>query len=328
VALESGRVLLHCRLLDRLGEGGMGVVWNAVDTTLDRQVAIKILPEVFAADVERLARFEREAKLLASLNHPNIAVVYGLHHDAGVHFLAMELVRGRLLTDEIARGLHPARVLELAVAIADGLAAAHRQRVIHRDLKPDNIMVGDDGRPKILDFGLAKLGGVSSSPVSESSATTLRAATTTQVGSLIGTVAYMSPEQAQGKPVDSRSDIFSIGIVLYEMIARRRPFGGDNSASIISAILRDTPAPISESNPSSPAPLARVVSRCLEKHPEARYPDASALREDLEAVRRALASSASGTAVPARAGARIWRDRSTTSRRARIWTPIASPTTA
>ncbi len=280
-------MLLHYRLIERLGEGGMGVVWKAIDTTLDREVAIKILPAAFAADPERLSRFEREAKLLASLNHPNVAAVYGLHEDAGVRFLAMELVRGRSLTEAIAGGLSPTRVVELAVAIADGLAAAHRQRVIHRDLKPDNIMIGDDGRPKILDFGLAKLGASAASP---DAPTILREATTTQAGSLLGTVSYMSPEQAQAKPVDPRSDVFSFGIVLYEMTTGRRPFAGDNSVSTLTAILRDAPAPIAQLQPAAPAPLDRIIRRCLEKAPDARYTDASQLASDLRALHGDLVS--------------------------------------
>ena len=153
--IEPGAMLLHYRLVELLGEGGMGVVWKATDTNLEREVAIKILPAAFAADQERLARFEREAKLLASLSHPNVAAIFGLHEAGGLRFLAMELVRGGTLTEEIARGLAPSRLVELAAAIADGLAAAHREHVTHRDLKPDNILIDLDGRPKILDFGLA-----------------------------------------------------------------------------------------------------------------------------------------------------------------------------
>ncbi len=290
LSIEPGAALLHYRLVERLGAGGMGVVWKAVDTTLDREVAIKILPEEFANDQERMARFEREAKLLASLNHPNVAAVYGLHQVAGVRFLAMELVRGRTLTAEIAAGLAPSRVVDLAAAIADGLAAAHRQHVIHRDLKPDNIMIDPDGRAKILDFGLAKLRGDAPTPDAE---TALREATTTRKGALLGTVAYMSPEQAQGQPVDTRSDIFSFGIVLYEMTTGRRPFGGDNMISILSSILRDTPPPVTQLVPSAPAPLDRIVRRCLEKNPDARYADASAVRNEMLALRSDLASDPS-----------------------------------
>ncbi len=294
--LEPGQKLLHYRLVERIGRGGMGEVWRATDTTLDRDVAIKILPPEFSADPERLSRFEREAKVLASLNHPNIAGVFGLHEDGGVRFLAMELVRGRTLTELIASGLSPDRVLELALAAADALAAAHRQRVTHRDLKPDNIMVDEDGRLKVLDFGLAKLGAIETSP---DSPTEMRGATATQHGSLLGTVAYMSPEQAQGKPVDPRSDIFSLGIVLYEMACGRRPFEGDNAVSILSAILRDTPAAVTTSSPGVPRPLERVIARCLEKDPAARYADASELRGELRGLQGSATSGAalSGTAL-------------------------------
>ena len=303
MSLESGTMLLHYRLVQRLGEGGMGVVWKAIDTSLEREVAIKILPEAFAADPERLVRFEREAKLLASLNHPNVAAVFGLHEAQGVRFLAMELVRGRSLTDEISRGLAPKRVLELAVAIADGLAAAHRQHVTHRDLKPDNIMIGDDGRPKVLDFGLAKLGGATASP---DAPTLVREATTTQAGSILGTVSYMSPEQAQGKPVDPRSDIFSLGIVLYEMTTGRRPFAGDNSVSILTSILRDTPAPVTDSQPAAGAPLDRIIRRCLEKNPDRRYADASELASDLRALYGDLVSGPRGLGIPPRRSRGLW----------------------
>jgi dienelactone hydrolase len=296
--LTPGLTLLHYRLIERLGEGGMGIVWKAVDTTLDREVAIKILPEAFAADPERLARFEREAKVLASLNHPNVAAVYGLHHVDGVRFLAMELVRGRSLAEEIHRGLAPSRTVELALAIADGLAAAHRQGVTHRDLKPDNVMIDADGRPKILDFGLAKTG--TAAAANPDAPTQLREQTTTQQGTLMGTVAYMSPEQAQGKPVDPRSDVFSLGIVIYEMATGRRPFAGDNTVSTLTAILRDTPARVTSIAPSAPAPLDKIVARCLEKDPARRYVDASGVRDDLRALQAQLISSPAGTGVPSR----------------------------
>ncbi|HEX4824412.1 MAG TPA: protein kinase [Candidatus Polarisedimenticolaceae bacterium] len=290
-------MLLHYRLIERLGEGGMGVVWKAVDTTLDREVAIKILPAAFAADPERLHRFEREAKVLASLNHPNVAAVYGLHQADGIRFLAMELVRGRSLAEEIHRGLVPGRTVELALAIADGLAAAHRNGIVHRDLKPDNVMIDAEGRPKILDFGLAKTGVAGPAP---DAPTQLREQTTTQQGTLMGTVAYMSPEQAQGKPVDPRSDVFSFGIVLYEMATGRRPFAGDNTVSTLTAILRDTPARVTSVAPSAPEPLDKIVARCLEKDPARRYADASGVRDDLRALQTQLISAPLGARIPTR----------------------------
>ncbi len=287
IELGPGTVLLHYRLLEPLGEGGMGVVWKAVDTALDREVAIKVLPAAFAADPGRLTRFEREAKLLASLSHPNIAAIYGFHEAEGVRFLAMELVRGTTLTEEISRGLTPMRVVELAATIADGLAAAHREHVTHRDLKPDNIMIDRDGRPKILDFGLAKLG---SEATSDDAETALRDATITRQGTVLGTVAYMSPEQAQGRSVGPRSDIFSLGIVLYEMTTGKRPFTGDNSVSIITSILRDTPEPVTRVVRTAPTPLGDIIRRCLEKNPEDRYDDASGVRDDLVTLRDQLVS--------------------------------------
>jgi dienelactone hydrolase len=301
MALTDGQLLGPYEILGALGAGGMGEVYRARDTSLDREVAIKVLPPAFAVDPERLSRFEREAKLLASLNHPNVAAVYGLHEADGIRFLAMELVAGGTLTEEIARGLAPTRVVEIAAKIADGLSAAHREHVIHRDIKPDNIVIDRDGRPKILDFGLAKVSLFATAPEEE---TALREATMTREGMVLGTVAYMSPEQAQGQAVDPRSDVFSFGIVLYEMATGRRPFGGENSISTLSAILRDTPPSILEAAPSTPPPLERIVRRCLEKRPEDRYPDASELRDDLLELRNQLVSGSGQTAVAPRGSRR------------------------
>ncbi len=284
-------MLLHYRLENRIGEGGMGEVWKATDTTLDREVAIKLLPATFARDPERVARFEREARLLASLNHPNIAAVYGLHADGEVHFLAMELVRGHTLTQEILGGLTAHRVIDLGITISDALSAAHRQHVIHRDLKPDNIMIDEAGRPKVLDFGLAKLDALG---ISQEAKTSLM----TQQGALVGTIAYMSPEQAEGKPVDPRSDVFSLGVVLYELTTGCRPFGGETSLSILTSILRDTPRPVTECQPATPERLDRIIRRCLEKHPEGRYPNASALRDELRALKAELTSDPGRIAIP------------------------------
>lgn len=289
--VTPGSMLLHYRLLEQLGSGGMGVVWKAIDTALEREVAIKLLPEAFAADPERLARFAREAKMLASLNHPNVAAIYGLHEDGGIRFLAMELVRGSSLKDEISRHITPERVVDLAVGIADGLAAAHRQHVVHRDLKPDNIMIDAEGRPKILDFGLAKL--MAGDALSDT-ATAVRDSVETRRGAIVGTVAYMSPEQAEGKTIDIRSDIFSLGIVLYEMTTGRRPFGGENSVSTLTSILRDTPVPVSRIVPDAPPPLDSAIRHCLEKEPSKRYQSAALLRDDLRTLRGDVISHPGG----------------------------------
>jgi serine/threonine protein kinase len=237
MGVEAGHTLLHYRLIEQIGEGGMGVVWKAVDTNLDRPVAIKFLPESFAGDPDRLARFEREAKLLASLNHPNIAIVHGLHEDRGMRFLAMELIEGKNLAELLPRdGFSLTRLLEIAIPLADAVSCAHRAGITHRDLKPDNIMIDGAGRLRVLDFGLAKL----QEPSGPAEATALPTATrVTGEGKIVGTVAYMSPEQAEGKPVDPRSDIFSLGTILYELSTGKRPFRGDTSMSTLSAILQE-----------------------------------------------------------------------------------------
>ena len=232
--LKPDQTLLHYRLIDKLGEGGMGVVWRAVDTTLDREVAIKILPETFAADPERLARFEREAKLLASLNHPNVAAIYGIHETEGVRFIAMELVDGEDLSQRLARGPMPRdEALQTALEIARGFEAAHGQGIIHRDLKPANVSLAADGTVKVLDFGLAKAlapesSGESASPAMSPTLTSAGSA----VGMILGTAAYMSPEQAKGKTVDRRGDIWSFGVLLCEMLSGRQLFAGETITDV------------------------------------------------------------------------------------------------
>jgi serine/threonine-protein kinase len=234
--MEPGRTLLHYRIVDKLGEGGMGVVWRAVDTTLDREVAIKLLPAALGGDPERLARFDREAKLLASLSHPNIAGIFGTHEvdtstgtsTSSVRFLAMELVEGEDLAERLARGPIPVdEAVELAREIATALEAAHEAGVIHRDLKPANVKVTPGGQVKVLDFGLAK----ALSPETTSGAVDLSASPTitsadTVAGMILGTAAYMSPEQAKAKAVDRRADVWSFGCVLYECLTGRRAFQG------------------------------------------------------------------------------------------------------
>ena len=223
----------------QIGEGGMGQVWRATDTTLGRQVAIKILPDAFASDPERLARFEREAKTLASLNHPHIAAIYGFEKSSGMHALVMELVEGEDLSQRIARGAIPLdEALPIAKQIAEALEAAHEQGIVHRDLKPANVKVRPDGTVKVLDFGLAKAldqgsgirdqgsGGAANSP-------TITTPAMTQAGMILGTAAYMAPEQAKGRPVDKRADIWAFGVVLFEMLAGRRPFDGEDMTDVL-----------------------------------------------------------------------------------------------
>jgi len=241
--VEPGQTLLHYRLIEKIGEGGMGVVWKAVDTTLDREVAIKILPEAFTEDPERLARFEREAKLLASLNHSNIAAIYGLEEADGVRFLTMELIPGQTLAEMIGIGPLPVdEALDLCRQIAEGLEAAHNGGVIHRDLKPGNVKVTPDGQAKVLDFGLAK-GPVGTATGSDPDLSHSPTATTplTRDGMIFGTAQYMSPEQARGKPVDKRTDIWSFGVVVYEMLTGIGPFLGETSTDSIGAILHKDP---------------------------------------------------------------------------------------
>jgi len=218
-----------------IGEGGMGQVFRARDTKLDRLVAIKVLPAAFAHDTDRLARFQREAKTLASLNHPHIAAIYGLEEGGGITALVMEFVEGDDLSQRIARGAIPIdEALPIAKQIADALEAAHEQGIIHRDLKPANIKVRSDGTVKVLDFGLAKMAGPASamSPNVTSSPTLVSPVMMTGMGMILGTAAYMAPEQARGKAVDKRADVWSFGVVLYEMLTGRRAFEGDNAASV------------------------------------------------------------------------------------------------
>jgi len=283
--LRPGDRLLHYRLVERIGEGGMGVVWRAEDTTLGRQVAIKLLPERFAADRAYVSRFEREAKTLAALNDPGIASIYSVHLEGDTPFLAMELVAGEPLTERIAPGgMALDAIYDVAEALADAVAAAHAAGVVHRDLKPDNVMLDPRSRVKVLDFGLAKTTELS--PDDET-----RAGTVTSAGAILGTVTYMSPEQAEGLPVDARSDVFTLGTMLYEMATGARPFEGSTPISTITAILRDAPRPVVELRREVPAALAAIIARCLEKDPGRRFADAGELRDALRTARRKPAAS-------------------------------------
>jgi TolB-like protein/Flp pilus assembly protein TadD len=266
MTLAPGTRLTHFQILDRIGAGGMGEVYRATDTKLGRDVALKVLPAQLADDAERLARFQREARAVAALNHPHVVTIYSVDVAEGVHFLTMELVEGQSLDQGIPeRGLPAGRIVEIGGAIAEALAAAHAKGIVHRDLKPANVMVTPEGRVKVLDFGLAK----DMRPADATDAT-LTAAGRTAAGVVMGTPAYMSPEQVAGRAIDYRTDLFSLGIILYEMACGRRPFEGDSSAELASAILRDAPRPVSEFRTDLPADLTRVIGRCLEKDPRQR----------------------------------------------------------
>jgi len=290
-----GKTLKHYRVTGRLGEGGMGAVYVAEDTELGREVALKVLPPEMAGDSDRLQRFRQEARAVAALTHPNIVTIFSVEEaecespsarsarsGQAVHFITMELVRGRRLTELIGEGGLPIdRLLEFAVPLAEAVAAAHKRGITHRDLKPDNVMVDEEGRVRVLDFGLAKLQPEAGGEID---------ATVTAEGRILGTIAYMSPEQAQGKAVDPASDVFSLGILLYEMASGERPFRGDNNVSVLTSIMRDTPRPISESSSRPVGHLDQIVGRCLQKDPSERYPTAEELAADLKRLRTALIS--------------------------------------
>jgi len=270
------------RLVDKLGAGGMGEVWQAVDTTLDRTVAIKVLPELFAADPERLARFEREARLLASVNHANIATIHGLHEAGGVRFLAMELVPGEDLAARLARGPLAVDVaLGFARQTANALAAAHANGVIHRDLKPANIRITPRGEVKVLDFGLAKALEPLATKGSEPSGAPTVTSAETAAGLILGTAAYMSPEQARGQAADQRADVWAFGCVLYEMLTGRQPFSGATISDLLAAVLRAEPD-WAALPPETPPSIRRLLRRCLEKDPERRLHDIADARIEID----------------------------------------------
>src|SRR5262245_6015065 len=277
----------------------MGAVFLAEDLKLHRKVALKVLPEEMATNADRLARFEREAQAVAALNHPNIVTIHSVEQEGGTHFLTMELIEGDSLDRTLPPGGLPlAKVFDIGIALADALAAAHEKGVIHRDLKPANVIVTKDGRVKVLDFGLAKLapgfsdGTATRAPAVSGAPTEMaqRDRPLTDAGLVVGTVPYMSPEQVGGEPVDARSDIFSLGIVLYEMATGRRPFQGKNNAQTISSILRDTPRPVTEGRQEAPRHLSRIIDHCLQKDPEARFQTAKDVRNELRALRKELES--------------------------------------
>ena len=285
MSLDAGTKLAQYEVVELIGKGGMGEVYRARDTKLDRDVAIKILPEEFAQDKDRLARFEREAKLLAQLNDAHIATLHGLEDEGGQRFLVMELVEGETLAERIARGPIPVdEALPLCLQIAEGLGAAHEKGILHRDLKPANIKVSADGKVKILDFGLAKafaeghLEGGASNELSQSPTLSRQA---TAAGLILGTAAYMSPEQAKGKTLDRRTDLWAFGVVVFEMLTAKRPFEGEDVSDTLAAVLRAEPQ--WDALPAgTPEPIRRLLRRCLEKDRRRRLDSAGAVRLDIE----------------------------------------------
>jgi serine/threonine protein kinase/Tol biopolymer transport system component len=310
--LETGRVLNHYEIVRMLGKGGMGEVYVARDQRLGREVALKVLRDDLASNDERRERFEREARSVAALQHPNIVTLHSIEEADGITFLVMELIAGKPLSKLIPRnGLPLDRFLEIAIPLADAVAAAHARGITHRDLKPDNVLVDDQGRAQILDFGLAKM----AAPTGLDAGSMGPTEALTGEGRIVGTIAYMSPEQVDAREVDARSDIFSLGVMFYEMATGVRPFDGDTSMSVLSSILRDEPKPVTEQNQRLPRYLGRIVKRCLQKDPSNRYQSALDLRNDLVELRDELASgelTGSGAAVPL------------SSRRSLRWLPVVS----
>ncbi|HEX8556667.1 MAG TPA: serine/threonine-protein kinase, partial [Pyrinomonadaceae bacterium] len=288
LAGAAGRRVGHYRIVSPLGAGGMGEVYLALDTRLGRRVALKLLPAEFTQDAGRVRRFETEAFAASALNHPNILTIYDIGRADGSHFIAAEYVEGRTLKGLIPGAPLPTEeALGVAAQVAEALAAAHAAGIVHRDIKPDNIMLRPDGYVKVLDFGIAKL----TEPRSSADA----AAGQTETGAVVGTVAYMSPEQALGRAVDHRTDVFNLGLVLYELLTGRHPFRGDTDAATFDAILNRDPPPPRLRDTEAALELERVLLRALEKDRELRYQTASDLRAELKRLQRRLDSSPSAT---------------------------------
>src|SRR5580700_8454137 len=296
--LAPGTKLGPYEIVSLLGAGGMGEVYRARDSRLRRDVAIKVLPQALSLDADRMRRFEQEALATAALNHPNILAVFDIGTSEGSPYVVSELLEGETLRDRLRSGaLAPRKALDYALQIAHGLAAAHEKGIIHRDLKPDNLFVTKDGRVKILDFGLAKLTQADPGANTSMATATHGAPHATEAGMVMGTAGYMSPEQVRGLALDARSDIFSFGAILYEMLSGKRAFHGETPADTMSAILKEEPPELNETNRNVSPALERIVQHCLEKNPESRFHSASDIAFDLEHLTGVSGSTAKVAAV-------------------------------
>jgi tRNA A-37 threonylcarbamoyl transferase component Bud32 len=293
-----GQAISHFRILEKLGGGGMGVVYKAEDTRLGRSVALKFLPEQLSKDRQAVDRFRREARAASALNHPHICTIYDISEHEGAYFIVMELLEGQTLKYYIGKQpFNSAWLLDIGMQIADALDAAHAKGIVHRDIKPANLFLAARGQVKVLDFGLAKLLRPLASRVNVGATGADTATLSTEAGLLVGTVGYMAPEQIEGEPVDQRTDLYALGLVLYELATGRNPFLGKSPTSTIANILKEEVPPLEQHNPVAPPELGRILQKCLRKRIDERFVSARDLAVDLAALRRALEPSGHASAV-------------------------------